>query len=35
MNTEHNLKLCKAAEYLETNEEFEKRDNPYNMYQQI
>lgn len=33
MNTEHNLKLCKAAEYLETNKEFKK--SPYNMYQQI
>lgn len=33
MNRQHNLKLCKAAEYLETNEEFKKREDPYNMYQ--
>lgn len=35
MNTKHNLKLGKAAEHLETNEELKKRDDPYNICQQI
>lgn len=33
MNTKHNLKLGKAAEHLETNEELKKRDDPYNICQ--